>query len=383
MRRLGATLVLLLAALWPSPALACDPWADFCLDDPWAYSWDEPAWDAWWWDEPDPWWPEDPAPQVYEPPTFLEPEPVWTPPPAPTPVPVAVVPPSDTYRVDQVYAGDVVSSSGASTTITTSSVQQDPGTVARVVEIVGTGQATAFEGQTLNQRLGFADGTQSGGQVIETFYYAGSSWIHSSYVFWHDDSLTSLTAPVPTPAPTPAPTATIAPIVEPVVTPPVVTPPLATPMPVGPAPTSPPAPGIPPSTGVMAPPISSVPVTVQPSSPPVPRTVRAGVALAAQGDVLSRAEVLRGRRVPLWPRGFVDGVSAAVRSWQLVGAEVTAADPTSGSGEIPIVAFWDHPSPPGIYWTMRFLVTIEVPGEGPRSVEAAIEVAVRSPALVE
>ncbi|MGH2377783.1 MAG: hypothetical protein ACRDGT_04845, partial [Candidatus Limnocylindria bacterium] len=125
------------------------------------------------------------------------------------------------------------------------------------------------------------------------------------------------------------------------------------------------------------------PSTPRPTATPPPRAVTAYVALAAQGDALARIEVLRGRRVDLWPRALVDGTPGRVSSWTLAAGEVSALGATSGAGDQPFAAMWESVSLGGIPFGLRFDVTVDVPGEGQRRVDARIEVLVRSPAIVE
>jgi hypothetical protein len=137
-----------------------------------------------------------------------------------------------------------------------------------------------------------------------------------------------------------------------------------------------------PLTGDVVPSSSPVTTTAPDGPPPVrSRDVRVAIALAPQGDLLGRIEVLRGRRVSLWMRATVDGSPARVAAWTLVSGDLTALGPISGSGEEPLVATWRTLS--AAPFTVRVSVTVEVPGDGGRELEAAIDVIVRSPALVE
>jgi hypothetical protein len=179
------------------------------------------------------------------------------------------------------------------------------------------------------------------------------------------------------------------------VTPPEVTPPApksgldAPSTPVGPAPSAPDLAGtgldVPlerdrePRDRADDPPATPVP----PPSPPAAHDVRAGVALGPQADVLSRVEILRGRRVRLWIRAFVDGAPSRVISWRLAAGDVTALGPVAGSGDEPFSAQWLTVGRPGDVFVLRFDAVVAVSGGDPRSAPAVVAVTVRSPALVE
>jgi hypothetical protein len=99
--------------------------------------------------------------------------------------------------------------------------------------------------------------------------------------------------------------------------------------------------------------------------------------------VLSRIEILRGRRVALWIRATVDGSPARVLAWRLVSGEVTALGPLSGAGDDPFVALWPAVGRPSDGFVIRFDAVVDVGGGSARSAPASINVIVRSPALVE
>lgn len=88
----------------------------------------------------------------------------------------------------------------------------------------------------------------------------------------------------------------------------------------------------------------------------------------------SRVEVLRGRRVALRLPGLPAGAV-----WRFVGGgEAVVLGALEGGPADPFVARWDRLPAPGASWTLRFAVTV-----GRRTQDLAIEVAVRSPGLVE
>jgi hypothetical protein len=230
------------------------------------------------------------------------------------------------------------------------------GTTARLVATVATGEASSFDGLVFNGRMTRADGQAVSGSVYANYVWDGYDWIFDRYVFFQDDSeIGPIAAPValppapgaegPPPAPVIEPPAFVAPLVEGA---------------------GPDAPSVPTSDAV---------------DPVRQRDVRAGIALAPQGDPLGRIEVLRGRRIALWVRATVDGSPARVIAWTLASGDLAALGPVRGSGEEPLVAMW--PSVATTAFPIRIVATVEVPIEGSREIETGIEVIVRSPALAE
>lgn len=309
MKRMLATILLALA-LNAEPALAWDPfWDDF---------------------DPGPIDPPDPAPFVI---------------------------PEGLYLVTDVYAGDVVTTTGDTTTYSTTTIQDTPGTYARVVDVVGTGAGSAYDGASFNGRAATTDGRSVAGTYYEDFVLTSSGFISVNIVFFEDDSETRRAA-----APTPAPI------------------PVSTPAPVGPsAPAATPAPA--PTAGPAVPVATPTPIVVDRETPapaPAPRIGTAGIALGSVAPVLGQIEVLRGRRVTLWPRAFVDGVAVPVGSWRLVSGTVTGT--CAGSGTTPSCdASWPTLAPAGSLWRLRFEITTPaLPGQ---LLVALLDVVVRSPAL--
>jgi hypothetical protein len=311
-----------------------------------------------------------PAPRPASRPT---PRPAPAPAPRPTPAPVrpeTIAAQMGLHRVTQVWAGDVVTRSGPVTTYTSNTVQQSAGTYAKQVATVTTGQVSAYDAVLSNRRTTMTDGRAVSGDIYANYVWTGSSLALDKFVFFQDDrEVARLAAPAPTPvrvaAPAPAPTPR----------PPAAPAQVTSPWTPAPAATARPA-------SVVTPP--PVPATPRPTPTPTPlRTVRAGIALAAQGDPLARIEVLRGRRVDLWPRATVDGVPGRVASWGLMSGEVTALGALRGTGDQPFGAMWQSLAPVGSSYSLRFTLTVAVPGEPDRRLDAVIEVAVRSPALVE
>lgn len=319
-----------------------------------------------------------PAPPPYEPPQgdwLVAPGPAawYEPPPPPRP---AI--PAGFYLVTDVYAGDVVVRDGLRTTYSTTTVHAATDTYARVLEYVGTGVPSVYDGRSFNGRAQISDGRLVAGTYYENGVLTSSGFQIVSIVFFQDDSeLARLAAappvspsPLPVPSPMPSPTAVPSPVA-----------------------TLPPRPSVAPLIGgqiVSAPaglPVGPTPAPVgAPGATPAPARepdVRVGIALSPQGDALGGIELLRGRAVRLWPVARIDGVPARVIAWRLVSGELTALGPVAAGGDQPLVARWDRLAGPGAWWPIRMSVDVDVTGHPPRTLEALIEVVVRSPALVE
>ena len=284
--------------------------------------------------------------------------------PAADPAPFVI--PDGLYVVTDVYTGDVVTSTGSTTTYATTTTHETPGTWARVIDTVGTGEGGALDGASMNTRARLADGQLVAGTYYEDFVLTADGFVSVNIVFFQDDSVT--TVPVATPEP-PAPAPTAAPAAPRAA--PAASPPAAW----SPSPASAPAP-----TAAPPPAVGPGP-TVAPVVPrrPVEQVATAGLALGETATVLRSIEVLRGRRVALWPRAFLNGAAVPVRSWRLVSGYADLVDPASGGGSVPCEATWLTLAPPGSAWTLRFEVTSDaVPG---RVLAATIDVVVRSPAL--
>jgi hypothetical protein len=278
------------------------------------------------------------------------------PPIEPTLDPIPFVVPAGLYYVTDTYVADVVATSDATTTYSTTTVHESTGTYARVVDSVGTGASSAFDGMAFNGRGGLTDGRALAGTYYENFVLTADGYVPVSIVFFQDDSETRRRAAVSSPSPaTSTPTA---PAGTPVVTMAAV---------VGPTT----------SRGVVTPAPSSRP---QGPSAPVAPTLRGGVALAQDGPALASAEVLRGRLIYFWPRAFANETAVAIRSWRLVSAQPDYVSATNGSVE-PLAAQWLRMPAPDVRWSLRFEIFTEVaPLE---RLEAQITITVRSPALID
>ncbi len=278
------------------------------------------------------------------------------PPIVPTPDPVAFVVPAGLYYVTDTYVGDVVATSDATTTYSTTTVHESTGTYARVVDSIGTGAVSAFDGTAFNGRGSLTDGRALAGTYYENFVLTADGYVPVSIVFFQDDSETRQRAPFSSPppatpthtAPTATPAATTAPVVGPST-----------------------ARGFPPPTPSSRP---------QGPSTPVAPTLRAGIALAPDGPALATAEVLRGRLIHFWPRAFANDVAVAIRSWRLLSAQPDYTSAPAGGIE-PLAAQWLRMPAPDVRWSLRFEIFTEIaPTE---RLEAEITITVRSPALID
>ncbi|HEU5287821.1 MAG TPA: hypothetical protein VFV20_05410 [Candidatus Limnocylindria bacterium] len=270
------------------------------------------------------------------------------------PDPMPFVVPEGLYAVTDVYAGDVVTTSGGTTTYTTETIHDTPGTFARVVDVVDSGAGSRFDGASFNGRAALPDGRPVAGIYYEDFVLTASGFVSVNIVFFQDDS--AFRAPAPTAQP---PAATL--------------PPSTTPSPVAPV------------AAVAVPRASATPApTARPTPEPEPArpiVATAGVALGPDAPVLTSIEILRGRTVRLWPRAFVGGAPVATRSWRLVSGAADVMTRTAGGPGDACDATWLAPTLSAGAAVLRFEITTDAaPG---RVLTATIAVAVRSPALMQ
>jgi len=261
---------------------------------------------------------------------------------------VAFVVPAGLYYVTDIYAGDVITTSGVTTTYSTSTVHESPGTYARVIDVVDTGASSAFDGTSFNGRGALTDGRALAGTYYENFVLTAAGYVPVSIVFYQDDAESRRRASALSPSPVPStPAATAAPAVSAVASRAVVTP----------------APSF------------------KPGAPIAPAArLQVGVALAPDGPTLGSAEVLRGRLVHFWPRAFANDIAVPIRSWRLVSAEPDRVSATVGNVE-PLAAQWIRMPNAGVRWSLRFeIFTVLAPTE---RLEAQISITVRSPALID
>ena len=305
--RAAAAAVVAAIVLWPSSALAWDPFCDDGrLDSP------EPERDA------------DPAPLI--------------------------APPPGIYYVTDTYVADVVTSSGPVTTYSTTTVHESTGSYARVLDIVGTGASSAFDGSAFNGRRALGDGRAVAGTYYENYVLGAGGFVPVSVVFFQDDAeLARLLAA------SPAPPAAIA---------------------------SPSAPSA--TTRTIAPACCAAerPVgAIVSRTPPPAKSIQPGLSLLPASASLAALEVLRGRAVSLYPRAFVEDREVPVRSWTLVAGDAGEALATTGSGSVPFRTSWRRLAPPDAAYQIVFRIEVDTPETGHRMVDAAIAVVVRSPAL--
>jgi hypothetical protein len=312
MKRRAASLALLLLVAWLSPALARD------LDDDRR----EPAVSA-------------------------------TPEPQADPFPY-VAPPPDLYYVTDTYVADVVSSDGPLTTYSTTTVHESTGSYARVLETVGTGVSSAYDGRSFNGRRALADGRLVAGTYYENYVLTSSGFVPVSIVFFQDDAeLARLLAATPSPGvnrPTQAPVGTA-------------------------------RPGRPTCCQADRPGTTARPgPTAAPTAAPT-KPIRPGISLLPAGAPLAGLEVLRGRTVALWARAFVEDHEVPVRSWSVVSGYVGDAPATAGPGGVPLRTSWPRLAPPGAAFQIVLRIEVDTLETGHRTADVAIAVVVRSPAL--
>ena len=281
------------------------------------------------------------------------------------PDPAPLIVPEGLYLVTDIYTGDVVTTIGARTTYTTETAHETPGTYARVIDVVGSGDDSVFDGSSFNGRARLADGRAVAGTYYEDFVLTPTGFVSVNIVFFQDDSDTRLTAATTVRFAQQGSSASS-------------NPPIAA---------QPVAPSVPPSEPADST-VTDRPAALpgpgsadEPAPLPAPRRASAGVALAPTGPSLAAIEVLRGRLVHLWPRVFVDSAPVAVRSWRLAAGTAEVVSRREGSGGDPCDVQWLTLPTAGTTLTLRFEVTSDaVPG---RVLTAALRVAVRSPALGE
>ena len=305
MKRLIAVVLFGLLAFWSSPALAWDPFR------------------------------EEGGYELPEPPVFPDPAPYLAPPPG-------------VYYVTDTYVADVVTSSGPLTTYTTATVHESTGSYARVLDTIGTGAASRFDGSAFNGRRALADGRSVAGTYYENYVLTAGGFVPINIVFFQDDAdiARALTA----------------------------TPPSSPVVPPSPSPTT--RASLPTCCDAAR---SAAPIASPTASPT--RPVRPGISLLPVGAPLTTVEVLRGRTVSLYSRAFVDEREVPVRSWTVISGDSGDAPVTAGSGTVPFRASWARLAPAGSAYELVFRIEVDIPETGHRVVDAAIAVVVRSPAL--
>jgi hypothetical protein len=265
----------------------------------------------------------------------------------PDPAPF-IAPPPGLYYVTDTYVADVVTSSGPLTTYSTTTVHESTGSYARVLDTVGTGGSSAFDGSAFNGRRALGDGRPVAGTYYQNYVLTDGGFAPVSIVFFQDDAeLTRLAVNTPAPAATPPP------------------------------------PALSPATRPLALACCAVQQSVAITAPtPAPlKTIRPGISLLPASAPLSTLEVLRGRAVSLWPRAFADDREIPVRWWTVFGGDAGEAFATAGPGAVPFRSSWARLAPPGAAYELVFRIEVDAPDTGHRTVDAVIAVIVRSPAL--
>jgi hypothetical protein len=280
----------------------------------------------------------------------VEPEPERVPDPAPF-----IAPPPGVYYVTDTYVADVVTSSGPLTTYSTTTIHESTGSYARVLDTVATGASSEFDGSAFNGRRALGDGRSVAGTYYENYVLTHDGFVPVSVVFFQDDAERArLSASAPASA-TPTPITQSAPSTSSTASA------TARPLPPG---------------------CCAGDLTLETIAPPRPaKPIRPGISLLPASGPLAMLEVLRGRAVSLWPRAFVEDRELPVRSWTVIAGETGEAPATAGSGGIPFRTSWRRLAPPGAAYKVVFRIEVDTPDAGQRTVDAALEVIVRSPAL--
>jgi hypothetical protein len=100
----------------------------------------------------------------------------------------APAPPDEIYLVTDAYAGDAVTRDGPLTTYSTETVHEITGSYARLLEHVGTGASSAYDGAAFNGRASLTDGRAVAGTYYENYVFTGDGFVAVSVVFFQDDS---------------------------------------------------------------------------------------------------------------------------------------------------------------------------------------------------
>lgn len=271
----------------------------------------------------------------------------------PDPAPF-IAPPPGVYYVTDTYVADVVISSGPVTTYSTATVHESTGSYARVLDTVDTGASSAFDGSAFNGRRALGDGRSVAGTYYENYVLSEGGFMPVSIVFFQDDAeLARLRAATPAPGV------------------------------VALAPSTPST-----TTRALAPeccaaerPVATIASPTPTPTPAPTRPIRPGISLLPVSAPLATLEVLRGRAVSLYPRAFVDDRELPVRSWTVIAGDAGEPLATGGSGAAPFRTSWSRLAPPGAAYEVVFRIEVDTPDTGHRTVDAAIAVVVRSPAL--
>ena len=111
------------------------------------------------------------------------------PPPAAQPDPAPyVAPPPDIYYVTDTYVADTVTSAGIVTRYATVTVHLATGSYARVLDVVASGEPSAYDGSSFNRRLTLTDGRPVAGTYYQNYVLADGVFVPVSIVFFQDDA---------------------------------------------------------------------------------------------------------------------------------------------------------------------------------------------------
>ena len=270
----------------------------------------------------------------------------------PDPAPF-IAPPPGIYYVTDTYVADVVTSAGALTTYSTTTVHESTGSYARVLDTVGTGASSAFDGSSFNGRRSLGDGRPVAGTYYENYALTAGGFVPVSVVFFQDDAeLARTRSAAPTPGvatPAPSASATMA----------------TTPRPYATA----------------CCPAERPVVTIPSPSPIATVRIEPRVSLLPMSAPLTTLEVLRGRAVALYPRAFVGDREVPVRSWTVVAGDAGDAVVTTATGAVPFRTSWPRLAPPGVAFEVVFRIELDTPEARHQTTDASLAVVVRSPAL--
>ncbi|HKW79220.1 MAG TPA: hypothetical protein VJQ09_08955, partial [Candidatus Limnocylindria bacterium] len=254
--------------------------------------------------------------------------------------------PMGLYRVSEVYLADVVTRSGDLTSYSTTTRHEVTDTYARVLDQVGTGARSAYDGAAFNGRAALSRGALVAGTYYQNYVFDGTTFRPVSIVFFQDDS--ELARRGARPVPSPAPILWL--------------PPRPSPQPAPrPIPIDPPAPW--------------------PRPIPTPAPITIGVDPTGEAGVLDRVEVARGARYSF--RVNIRG-SGTLTAWAFVSGanDASTALGWHAPGE-PLSGQWLRLPPPGTPWALTLRVRVAQPGGGTIERDGTVQVWVRSPAVVE
>ena len=265
----------------------------------------------------------------------------------PTPTAAPAQLPPDLYRVTEVYVANVVTRVGDNTSYSTATQHQVTNTYARVLDQVGTGSRSAYDGAAFNGRAILSNGTPVAGTYYQNYIFDGTTYRPVSIVFFQDDSEVARRRAQRAPLPTPAPVVRL---------------PAASPTAL-PAP----RPVVPPATPRVTPAASVGPITI-------------GVDPTGGGAVLDRVEVARGATYAL--RVNIRGAGTLL-SWMVVAGVNDASNaPGWHDPNAPLAGQWLRLAPPAQPWTIALRARVATPA-GVVERDGSIAVWVRSPAVVE